>query len=230
MPTSPSPPERSPEPFTLLINAGGRSRRMGQEKALLPVPGPGDDGEPGDPLVRHVARRLHSLTNDLVLVANDPAICAALAPLAPRACLPDILPNMGPLGGLATGLAACPGWALCVACDLPLVQPQIFRQLMALAREQDHQGQPRWDAVVPRVQGRLQPLHALYHRRCLPAIQEQLARNQRRTTGFLDRVRTRIVEQAELEPLDPDLRSFFNTNTPEEWARALQLLRGSVVK
>ena len=212
------------ERFTLLINAGGRSRRMGEEKALMPVPGS------GDPLVRHVAQRLWALTDDVILVANDERVCAALAPLAPRACLADVLPDMGPLGGLATGLAQCPGWALCVACDLPLVQPAVFRHLMALAQERDSQGTPRWDAVVPRVHGRPQPMHALYHRRCLPAIQAQLARNQRRTTDFLAQVRTRMVEEDELEPLDPGLRSFFNANTPNEWAQAVRLLRDSVVK
>lgn len=189
---------------TLLINAGGASRRMGQPKALLPAPGS------GELLIRHIAARLRPLADDLLVIANDPAIGAAVKVLDAR-CLADAFPGTGPLGGLATGLAALDGWCICVACDLPFVQPDVFRYLIA-------QSDDEWDAVVPLVAGRPQPLHALYHRRCLPAVEAALHTSGRRMDSFLPQVRTRFVLEEELRPIDPDLRSFVNVNTPEEWA------------
>ena len=176
---------------------------MGQPKALLPMPGS------GEPLIRHIAARLRPLTDDLLVIANDPAIIDAVQSLNAR-CLPDAFPNSGPLGGLATGLAALDGWCICVACDLPFAQPEVFRHLIAQATVE-------WDAVVPQIAQRPQPLHALYHRRCLPALEEALRTGKRRMDSFLPQVRVRTVTEAELRPIDPDLRSFVNLNTPEEW-------------
>lgn len=193
---------------TLLINAGGASRRMGTPKALLPTPGA------GEPLILHIARRLLPLAGDLLVVANDPAVADALSPLPVR-WLVDAYPDAGPLGGLATALAVCNGWALCVACDLPFVQPKLVRQLIALCGD-------GWDAVVPRVNGRAQPLHALYHRRCLPAVEAALQTGRRRMDTFFPEVRVRWVEEEAMRPYDKELRSFVNVNTPEEWRAARQ--------
>lgn len=194
-------------PFTLLLNAGGRSRRMGTPKALLPLP------EDGEPLIHHIARRLMPLAQRLVVVANLPAICAAVADLDPL-CLADAYPDTGPLGGLATGLAHTSAWAICVACDMPFVRPELVRRLQTWANDD-------WDAVVPQAHGRMQPLLALYHRRCLPAIQDALSEGNYRMEAWLDRVRTRIVTHREFEDVDPEGISFVNVNTPEEWAAAL---------
>lgn len=194
---------------TLLINAGGASRRMGRPKALLPAPGS------GLPLIRHIAERLLPLAGALLVIANDPASAAALEGLGGR-WLTDAFPDTGPLGGLATGLAARDGWHICVACDLPFVQPAVFRYLLAQADE-------NWDALIPLVGGQAQPLHALYHRRCLAAIEAALRAGERRMDSFLPQVRTRFVPEEALRAIDPDLRSFVNVNTPEEWAAAEEI-------
>jgi molybdopterin-guanine dinucleotide biosynthesis protein A len=77
---------------------------------------------------------------------------------------------------------------------------------------------------VPVVGGYEEPLHALYHRRCLPAIETRLAQGQRRVISFLGDVRTRYVSEEDLRAVDPQLHSFVNANTPAEWDAALQLL------
>lgn len=191
-------------PPTLLLNAGGSSRRMGQPKALLPMP------PSATPLIRHIATRLLPLADDLLVIANDPAVVDALQPL-PARWLTDAYPDTGPLGGLATGLALCDGWCICVACDLPFVQPSLFRYLI------DQTGDD-WDGVVPLVEGRPQPLHALYHRRTLPAVEAALQTGKRRMDSFYSQVRIRFVTEDEVRAIDPELRSFVNVNTPEEWA------------
>jgi molybdopterin-guanine dinucleotide biosynthesis protein A len=210
--------------MTLVINAGGQSRRMGTAKALLPVP-PHDT-----PLIAHMAARLLPLKpSRMVVVANDQRL-AALAQLPPHTIfVPDAYPDTGTLGGIATGLRETPDWALVVACDLPFASAALFGALLALASEQkaaESGGGDRWDAIVPIVNEYEQPLHALYHRRCLEAIEAQLAQGQRRVISFMPHVRTRYVAEEELRATDPHLRSFFNANTPEEWAEARRLLGG----
>ena len=203
--------------LTLVVNAGGQSRRMGQPKALLPTPA-------GDPLLVHVLRRLAPLAPArTIVIANDPAI-AALPALPPGTrCLADAYPGTGTLGGIATGLGAASGWAAVAACDLPFVQAAVFAHLCAIAAEQENGGD-RWDAVVPVVGGYEEPLHALYHARCLPAIVVRLAAGARRVISFMPDVRTRYVDEAELRAIDPELRSFVNVNTPEEWAAVQAVL------
>lgn len=204
--------------LTLIINAGGQSRRMGTDKALLPVP-------PHNlPLIAHIAARLAPLdASQLVVVTNDLAL-PELAQL-PQSTIyvPDAYPDTGTLGGIATGLQHTPGWAAVAACDLPLVSAALFGMLLASAGEQEN-GQDRWDAVVPVVDGYEEPLHALYHRRCLPAIEARLAEGQRRVISFMSDVRTLYVPEDQLRTADPELHSFINTNTPEEWAQTMRLL------
>lgn len=204
--------------LALIINAGGQSRRMGTAKALLPVL------PDHTPLIAHIAARLAPLNpSRLVVVTNDDRL-PALAQLPPDTYfIPDAYPDTGTLGGIATGLQYVPGWAVVVACDLPLVSAELFTALLEPATEQDA-GQDRWDAIVPVVDGYEQPLHALYHRRCLPAIEAHLAAGHLRVISFMPDVRTRYIQEPELQAVDPQLRSFFNTNTPEEWAEAMRLL------
>jgi molybdenum cofactor guanylyltransferase len=204
--------------FSLVINAGGESRRMGRTKARLPLPGT------QLPLITHMLRRLAPLvTQEMIVVTNDPTLLAecGLATLARGA--PDAYPEGGPLGGIATGLRFCPDWAIVVACDLPLINPLVFSYLQQLVVEQAD-GKLPWQAIVPVVDGHAQPLHALYHTSVLPVIERALANGERRAAGFLPQVATRWVSEAELRPFDPELHSFFNTNTPKEWAEACRLL------
>ncbi|MCB0115430.1 MAG: molybdenum cofactor guanylyltransferase [Caldilineaceae bacterium] len=208
-----------PQP-TLFINAGGQSRRMGRPKALLPTP-------QGTPLIRLVVDRLSPLAEDIVIVANDPSICAAMADTSAR-CLPDAYTDCGPLGGLATALAQVDDWLICVGCDMPLVSAHLFGRLLQLASEVDMDRAPRWDAVVPHAHGRAQPLHALYHPRCLPAVLAQLESGRRRMDSFFAQVRVLHVDEDTIRRFDPALESFANANTEEEWSElALRITASS---
>jgi molybdopterin-guanine dinucleotide biosynthesis protein A len=196
---------------------------MGRNKALLPIP------DEGTPLLTHIVRRLQHLAEDgLIIVTNDPELAPALALPRNVRYLADAYPGAGALGGLATGLRACPAWGIFVACDMPLVNPALFAYLRRLALEvngeMNGQRVARWDAVVPLVDGHGQPFHALYHPRCLSAIEARLAAGKLQAAGFLDQVRTRWVGEDELRPLDPALQSFTNVNTPAEWEQACVLL------
>ncbi|MEZ4617797.1 MAG: molybdenum cofactor guanylyltransferase [Caldilineaceae bacterium] len=198
--------------FSLIINAGGKSRRMGQPKALLPVP------PRGKPLLQTIVERLQPLQpQTTIVVANDPALCQAVALPKRVRWVADHFGEVGPLGGMATGLAEITGWGLVVACDMPWLNPVLCDQLFSLALEENEEGQRQWDAVVPVVNGYVEPMHALYHQRCLPAMESALAAGKRRANAFLPDIRVRYVDEAWLRHYDPELRSFANINTPEEW-------------
>jgi molybdopterin-guanine dinucleotide biosynthesis protein A len=205
--------------FTLVINAGGTSRRMGREKALLPVP------PTGQPLLRYLLTRLQGLSvAQRVVITNNPALADHAGLDDTVLFVPDAYPGGGALGGIATGLRQCPTWAIVVACDLPLLNPALLTYLCTLVNEETATRPLRWQAIVPRVAGYAQTLHALYHRSLLPHFEANLAQGELRIHRLLPAVQTRWVDEAELRTLDPDLHSFFNANTPEEWQQVCALL------
>jgi molybdenum cofactor guanylyltransferase len=204
---------------SVIINAGGQSRRMGQPKALLPMP------PHGRPLLETIVQRLQLLAPPAtIVIANDPALRQQTTLGNTVRWLADTYPDVGPLGGIATALGAVADWAIVVACDMPLLNPDLLRYLATLAEEVDSTGAAAWDAIVPLVAERPEPLHALYHHRCLAAVTARLAAGHRRATAFLPDLRVRYVREDELRRYDAALHSFLNVNTPEEWAQIQHLL------
>ena len=201
-------------PVTGVILAGGQSRRMGQNKALMRL---GDE-----PLIAHVIHQMASVTDELLLITNEPDLYTALA-------LPtyaDILPDMGALGGLQTGLTyAANSTVICVGCDMPLLQPNLLSHLTSLLGD--------YDAVVPCVQGAdgsttvFQTLSAVYSKRCSPVIDEMLAVNELRVHALYDRIDARIVHPHEWRAFDPQGLSFFNINTPDDFEKANRYIGGN---
>ena len=223
------PDSRGSGAVTLLIIAGGTSRRMGREKLLLPVP------PLGLPLVRYVAEGLLPLASKALIVANSLEVKEALQGIGEAGsldeggsspsrrdvtCLSDDEPGCGPLGGLATGLRRSDGWTLTVAGDMPFVCTGVARFLIGLT-------DCRSDAVVPFVNGQPQPLLALYHRRCLSGVEQALASGHRSMDSFWADRRVRQVSPEMLRPHDPELISFTNVNTPADWKKAYSLLSQS---
>ncbi len=190
------------EPFTAVVLAGGRSQRMGQDKVWL------DAG--GQPLIVRVVERLHELVAEVVVVRATPTV---VMPPLPARIVDDRYRAAGPLAGLHAGLhAAVTPWVFALACDMPSLNPALVRYLALL--------RPWHDAVVPCPTGQPEPLHAFYHRRCLPAVEACLERGQRQLLAFYAEVRVRPVPLPEITIFDPNLSSFTNVNTPEEWADA----------
>jgi molybdopterin-guanine dinucleotide biosynthesis protein A len=189
---------------TLIILAGGQSRRMGRDKAHLPT-GAGT-------LLERIVERLSPVVDEVV-VAGGPSLS-----IPEVRWVPDARSSAGPLAGMAAGLAALSGdLAWVVACDLPDVEPGVGELLFDLA--------PDVDAIVPRLDGRPECLCAVYHASLVGRILTMLDAGERRVTSLLDGIRVRYVEAAELRRVDPDLRSFRNLNTPEEYQGWVTSLR-----
>lgn len=183
------------------IMAGGRSKRMGQDKAWIEL-----DGEP---LITRVAAVLAQVADEVIVVANEPRY----ASLGLRV-VKDRYPNGGALGGIATGVgAAAHDTVLVAACDMPFLSPAVWQLLLGHAGE--------GDVVIPRVGGEYETLHALYTKACLPHMARALAEDRLRVIAFFDQVRVLPIDEPELRAVDPGLRSFTNVNTPEELASAL---------
>ncbi|NPV65843.1 MAG: molybdenum cofactor guanylyltransferase [Anaerolineae bacterium] len=185
---------------TVAILAGGKSSRMGTDKSFVPLL--------GKTLIQHVLERVGSLGLPTILITNRPA---AYAPLG----LPmygDLLAGKGSLGGLYTAISCSQTlYTLCVACDMPFLNPALLAHLISL--------RAGYDAIVPRLDGFPEALHAVYSKGCLGAIREKLEQDQLKAISFYGQVRLRFVEEDEVRRFDPALRSFVNVNTPEELAR-----------
>lgn len=190
--------------LTLVIQAGGESRRMGADKALLPFL--------GQPLILRPLNRLARLADEVLVTANQPENYLFLG----LTLIPDLLPGFGALSGLYTALsAASHPYVAVVACDMPFASPELFAVELALLRETGA------DAVIPRSEAGTEPFHAVYRREtCLPYLRSALDTSKRRVDAWFSQVNIRYLTPAEILPYDPDQRAFLNINTPEELIEA----------
>ena len=187
---------------TAVILAGGKSSRMGQPKALLLFA--------GEPLIVHLVCRLGQLFSDIVVVAAPEQDLPALSATIVR----DDVAHQGPVGGIYYGLEAARREICFVAsCDAPFLNLRLIAYLMTQISD--------FDVVVPFIQDRYQPLHAVYRKRVAPFLKEQLERGELRPIFLYDKVRTRKVTESEMHPHDPENLSFLNMNTPEDYQAAL---------
>lgn len=167
----------------------------------------------GVPLIARVVETMRLVTEDVMLVGQD---LTRFAWLKGVRMYQDILPGIGPLAGIYTALQyARSHQCLIVACDMPFLNPALLAFLAQTAAG--------WEAVVPSIGGRLQPLHAVYARSCLPLLREMFRQGQHCPLDMYPRVRTHYVTEEELRAYDPGLFSFLNVNTPADWENALRL-------
>lgn len=191
-------------PFTGVVLAGGQSRRMGQDKALLLL-------DTQTTFLQATVHALATLASEVLIVSSHPA-----HQMTGVRRIPDVYPGKGSLGGIYSGLlAASTDYIFVAGCDMPFVQPALVRYLVSLA--------PGYDVVIPRLGDELEPLHAIYGRGCLQAMANLIAQDALRIVTFLPQVRVRYVEPEEVERFDPAHLSFFNANTPADLAQARRL-------
>lgn len=201
--------------LSVAILAGGRSRRMGRDKALMKI---------GDrTLLEIVAERASNVADELLVIASERPEYAALG----YTVIPDRYPDAGSLGGIYTAISAAKhAYCLVLACDMPLLSRSLLIFMASLPRE--------YDVLIPALPadrsdqgGRetLETLHAIYSRSCLAPIQSRLEAGHYKIVGFFDDVRVRRLDESTVRAIDPNLLSFFNANTPAEFAWVLDKIR-----
>ena len=183
-----------------VILAGGESVRMGSDKALMPIQ--------GARFIDHAYHRLASLFDEVLIVTNSPQLYADI----PARKVPDIL-GQGVLAGIHSGLKhARHEQVFVVGCDMPFIDPEVVRAVCA--------GGASADVVIPvHADERVEPLHALYSKRCLAAITGRLDAGDKRIISFFPEVLVKEVGPECWHEIDPEGLSFCNINTPDEYFR-----------
>jgi molybdopterin-guanine dinucleotide biosynthesis protein A len=191
-----------------VVLAGGKSERMGVEKAALRI---GDET-----LLARIVQRLRLALPEVYVVG--PLHLAALTP--DTAVFPDDLTGIGPLGGLSTALTHAPSRHIfVVGCDMPFVEPALMSAMARYAARF-----PGADVVALRTPRGLQPLHAVYAQTCASAVGELLAAvDTKSLSALLERLNVKELPANFVARYDPSGRSTFNANSPEDWREALAI-------
>lgn len=186
--------------MTAIILTGGKSRRMGFNKAFLKY---GDKT-----FIEHQIARLNKIFDEIILSANDARLYAHLnLPI-----VSDILPERGPLSGICAGLIRSTSFhSFVIACDMPFIHEKIILYL----REQIG----GYDVVVPQTSRGLEPLHAFYSRNCIQPMYRCLNEGRLRIIDFFSEVKVKIVDEQEFKELDVPTQPLVNLNTPEEYQK-----------
>lgn len=218
------------QPLPVIVLAGGKSTRLGRDKASEVLA--------GRTLLQRAVDACADVASDFVIVRARGQALPAVDAQAEIDVVEDAYPETGPLGGIYTGLSAiakaaanrgetaagdstagsAATHALVVACDMPMLQPTLLRQLARLA--------PGHDAVVPIRDGLPEPLCAVYAMGCAEAARSLLERGAYRVGGLLDVIDELMVPEEAWRAFDPDGLSFLNVNREEDLVRARALIDG----
>jgi molybdopterin-guanine dinucleotide biosynthesis protein A len=196
--------------LTVVLQAGGASRRMGQDKGLIPFL--------GKPLIERLIQRLAPVSQEMIINTNQPTHYAYLG----LPTVEDVIPNRGALGGLYTAIhASIYPLVAVIACDMPFASPEL------LSAERDILlADPAIDAVIPHTEGGNEPFHSIYRREaCLPLVEAAINTDMWRVDSWFSLANIRYMEPPETWRYDPEGLAFLNLNTPEDLLRAEDLAR-----
>jgi len=185
-----------------VILAGGKSTRMGRNKALLPYN--------GKPLIETIYSIMADLFDEVAVVTNNPEEYGFL----PCPKIADIHPGMGSIAGIHAGLSWSPQERIfVVGCDMPFLDPELVSWLAA--------GLGSETALVPLSPDGLEPLHSFYSKEALPLLDEALKSDRKKLIDLLEIMQAKLVPAAEIAKISPGFRSFINLNTPADCSTLL---------
>jgi len=194
-----------------IVLAGGKSLRLGYDKVLETI---GNTS-----LLERVISRVSLLSSEVIIVTANEPTNLELVDYPKLRILCDTYPGKGPIGGIYTGLATSTSfYNLVVASDMPFLNQNLLHYMIQLSAN--------FDLVVPRVGNLVEPLHAVYTKKCLATIEQMIKQDKLSVNQLFHLVKTRYVEAEEIERFDPKHLSFFNINTKADLKRARELARG----
>ncbi|WP_031514934.1 molybdenum cofactor guanylyltransferase [Desulfofalx alkaliphila] len=186
------------------ILAGGKSSRMGTNKAFLEVR--------SCRIIDHTMDELKKVSDDILLITNKPEEYKGLGVRLAK----DIYPGMGPLSGIHSALVHAGHRAvLVVACDMPFIEAGLARYLISFADD--------YQVIIPVVDGYHEPLFAVYSTSCVPHIERCILQGKRRVIDFFSSVRVKYVNEEEISKVANLELVFYNVNTPKELALAKKI-------
>ena len=192
---------------TGIILAGGESKRLNSvEKSNLLV---GDKR-----IIEHMMTVFEKLFSEIILVSNHPTTYLEWDAMVVK----DLYSTRSSLTGIHSGLFYTKTeHAFIAACDTPFLKMDLIKTIV---QHVDH----GIDVVVPKTALGIEPLCAVYSRRCLPAVQNALERNNLKIRNFFNKLKVKEIPASVLQKIDPDLVSFFNINTPEDLEKANRMI------
>ncbi len=166
--------------ITAFVIAGGKSKRFGQDKLLYEYR--------GKALIEHAIDVLKSIFADIVIIANDEVKFKYLE----LPVYPDIIPDVGPLGGIYTALdLSKTSKAFCFASDMPNLNPEFIEYMKSFSKD--------YDIVVPYINNYYEALHAIYSKNCLPLIKDNISNEDYKIIKIFNNVSLKRVEKEEIE-------------------------------
>jgi molybdopterin-guanine dinucleotide biosynthesis protein A len=182
---------------------------MGQDKALMPFL--------GEALIQRIMKQVAPIAQEVFVVTNQPQAYTFLE----TTLIADIIPEKGPLGGLLTALSFAQNpFVATIACDMPFANLEILVLALNILKTTGA------DVVMPRVNHKLEPLHAVYRRKtCLSPVQAILQAGRRKMIAWLPSVDIYELTWKEMETCDPHHLAFINVNNPKEFRQAEQIAR-----
>ncbi|MDF2557350.1 MAG: molybdenum cofactor guanylyltransferase [Bacillales bacterium] len=195
--------------FTIVILSGGKSSRMGQTKAFLPI---GNQTE-----IERLTEFAKSLTNQVMIVTNDFDSYKHLD----VHLVEDIRKGYGPLAGLEAALSATSTEVnFVIACDMPFVRKDLLQAILSELGE--------YDVAIPRINGLHHPLFAAYRKSTLPLLKETLDEGHTKIMIYLNKCKIKWLTETDLPRFDNS--AFFNMNNPEEYEEAKRIYNLSHLK
>ena len=184
--------------ITGIILAGGKNSRMGVNKAFLKI----EEMR----LIDNILAIYQKIFSEIIVVTNDPP---SYKELSHTVVVSDIYKGKGPLGGIYTGLFyAVNDYSFIAACDMPYLNKDFILYMIEQIGKND--------IIVPELSEGFQALHAIYSRRCLPAIKKMILADKLKIIGLYKEMRLLRITEEKIKPFNIDGRLFLNINTPED--------------
>jgi molybdopterin-guanine dinucleotide biosynthesis protein A len=188
---------RSKKKITGIILSGGKSTRMGENKAFIQIE--------GVPIIKRIYDLFKQLFQEVIIVTNQKELFSNFD----SKIYSDLIPGKGALGGLYTGIVfSSSHHSFCVACDMPFIRESVVQYLIENIDDED--------VIVPRTKDGLQPLHAIYSKNCAEPIRKIIEEGKSKIIDLYRQVNVKIVDEKDFLCLDPGRASFINVNTHEE--------------
>ncbi len=167
----------------------------------------------GERLVEKVINDINQVSQEVLVVTSKEQLSTICSLDLQAKIVVDIYPGKAAFGGIYTGLAAASSnYGLVVACDMPFLNICLLDYLV--------RNSSGFDVVIPRVEGKIEPLHAVYSKNCLKQIDHLLEKNILQMLQLLDIVKTKYITDNEVNLFDPEHLSFFNINTLKDFNEA----------